>query len=48
MPVMITPGIKPSAFWRRQLSKDLFIQDQPQAKLGSFSGPIDFSVIAPE
>jgi IS5 family transposase len=36
MPAMITPHIKPSAFWRRQASSDLFVQDQRQAKLGSF------------
>ena len=50
---MITPRIKPSAFWRLQPTADLFIQDQRQAKLGSFIANlaamdelIDFSVIA--
>lgn len=33
---MITPRIKPSAFWRRQPTADLFVQDQRQAKLGGF------------
>lgn len=55
MAAMITPRIKPSAFWRRQPSTDLFIQDQRQAKLGSFIANlaamdelIDFRVIAAE
>jgi IS5 family transposase len=53
MAVMITPRIKPSAFWRRQPSADLFVQDQRQAKLGGFIANlaamdelIDFSAIA--
>ena len=53
MAVMITPRIKPSAFWRRQPSTDLFVQDQRQAKLGGFIANlaamdelIDFAVIA--
>ncbi|MFN3915886.1 MAG: IS5 family transposase [Aquabacterium sp.] len=33
---MITPRIKPSAFWRRQPSADLFVQEQRQAELGGF------------
>lgn len=36
MAAMITPRIKPSAFWRRQASVDLFVQDQRQSKLGGF------------
>lgn len=50
---MITPRIKPSAFWRRQPSVDLFVQDQRQTKLGSFIANlaameelINFSAIA--
>jgi IS5 family transposase len=50
---MIPPRIKPSAFWWRQPSVDLFVQDQRQSKLGSFIANlaamdelIDFSVIA--
>lgn len=50
---MITPRIKPSAFWRRQPGGDLFVQDQRQAKLGGFIANlaamdelIDFSAIA--
>ena len=33
---LITPRIKPSAFWRRQAGADLFVQYQRQAKLGGF------------
>ena len=36
MAAMITPRIKPSTFWRRQATADLFVQDQRQAKLGGF------------
>jgi transposase, IS5 family len=50
---MITPRIKPSAFWRRQPTADLFVQDQRQAKLGSFvenlaamDELIDFAAVA--
>lgn len=50
---MISPCIKPSAFWRRQPSADLFVQDQRQAKLGSFIANlaamdelIDFAAVA--
>ena len=53
MPAMISPRIKPSAFWRRQPSTDLFVQDNRQAKLGGFianlaamDGLIDFAAIA--
>jgi hypothetical protein len=52
---MIATRIKPSAFWRRQPSADLFIQDPRQSKLGSFIASvaamdelIDFRVIAAE
>lgn len=55
MEVMITPRIKPSAFWRRQPTADLFVQEQRQAKLGGFIANlaamdelIDFSAIAAE
>jgi hypothetical protein len=37
MAAMITPRIKPSTFWRRQATADLFVQDQRQAKLGASS-----------
>ena len=50
---MITPRIKPSGFWRRQPSVDLFVQDLRQTTLGSFIANlaamdelIDFGVIA--
>jgi IS5 family transposase len=33
---MITPRIKPSAFFRRQPSGDLFVEEHRQAKLGSY------------
>lgn len=53
MAAMITPRIKPSAFWRRQASVDLFVQDQRQSKLGGFIANlaamdelIDFAAIA--
>lgn len=53
MATMITPRIKPSAFWRRQPTADLFVQDQRQGKLGSFIANlaamdelIDFAAIA--
>jgi transposase, IS5 family len=55
MTAMITPRIKPSAFWRRQPTADLFLQDQRQAKLGGFIANlaamdelIDFGAIAAE
>jgi IS5 family transposase len=55
MAAMITPRIKPSAFWRRQPTTDLFVQDQRQAKLGNFIASlaamdelIDFAAIATE
>jgi hypothetical protein len=53
MTVMIGPCIKPSAFWCRQPSADLFVQDNRKAKLGRFIANlvamdelIDFAVIA--
>jgi IS5 family transposase len=33
---MITPRIKPSAFFQDQLATDLFLQEHRQAKLGSY------------
>lgn len=35
---MITPRIKPSAFWRRRPSTDLFVEGRRQAKLGDPPG----------
>jgi len=53
MLAMITPRIKPSAFWRRQASSDLFVQEQRQDKLGGFIANlaamdelIDFAAVA--
>lgn len=50
---MITPRIKPSKFWKSQPVTDLFIQEQRQAKLGSYVAKlatmdelIDFAAIA--
>ncbi|WAC71383.1 IS5 family transposase [Roseateles sp. SL47] len=50
---MITPRIKPSAFWRRQASSDLFVQDRRQEKMGSFIANlaamdelVDFAAVA--
>jgi len=50
---MITPRIKRSAFWRRQPSSDLFVQDQRQDKMGGFIANlaamdelIDFAAVA--
>ena len=55
MTAMITPRIKSSAFWRRQPTVDLFVQDQRQAKLGGFIANlaamdelIDFGAVAAE
>lgn len=52
---MITPRTKPSAFFRREASKDLFVQDLREAKLGGFvanlaaiDGLVDFGAIAAE
>jgi len=36
MLTMITPRIKPSAFFRREPKTDLFVQDHREAKLGGF------------
>ncbi len=50
---MITPRAKPSAFFRRQPSGDLFVQDQRETKLGGFIANlaamdelVDFGAIA--
>lgn len=50
---MNTPRIKPSTFWRRQPSTDLFVQEQRQDKMGGFIANlaamdelIDFAAIA--
>lgn len=53
MSAMITPRIKPSAFWRRQPTADLFVQEQRQDKMGGFIANlaamdelIDFAAVA--
>lgn len=53
MAAMITPRIKPSKFWHHQPAADLFVQEQRQAKLGSYVAKlatmdelIDFAAIA--
>jgi hypothetical protein len=53
MAPMITPRIKPSAFFRCQASMGLFVQDHREAKLGGFIADlaamgelIDFAAIA--
>lgn len=53
MASMITPRAKPSAFFRRQPSMDLFVQEHREAKLGGFIANlaamddlIDFAAIA--
>jgi len=50
---MITPRIKPSAFFQDQPATDLFVQEHRQAKLGSYvanlaamDGLIDFGAVA--
>ena len=50
---MITPRIKPSAFFQDQPAADLFVQEHRQAKLGSYvvnlaamDGLIDFVAVA--
>lgn len=55
MAVMITPRIKPSAFFRHQPKSDLFVQDTRESKLGGFianlvaiDGLVDFGAIAGE
>lgn len=52
---MITPRIKPSAFFRREPRSDLFVQDRREAKLGGFIANlaamdelVDFAAIASE
>ena len=53
MAPMITPRIKPSAFFARQPSGDLFVEEQRQNKLGAYvanlaamDGLIDFCAVA--
>lgn len=52
---MITPRIKPSAFFRREAKTDLFVQDHREAKLGGFieklaaiDALVDFGAVARE
>ncbi len=52
---MITPRIKPSAFFRREPKIDLFVQDTREAKLGNFVANlaaidelVDFGAVAAE
>lgn len=53
MSLMITPRIKPSAFFARRPSTDLFVQERREGKLGSYVAKlaamdelIDFAAIA--
>jgi len=52
---MITPRIKPSAFFRREAKTDLFVQDHRETKLGGFVANlaaidqlVDFGAVARE
>lgn len=53
MAAMITPRIKPSAFWQQQPSSDLFVQEHRQDKMGGFIANlaamdelVDFAAVA--